>query len=853
MKNSCLIVLAAAMVIGSARMGAPAVPSLKRYYAHPAVEDKNGVIAPWHNGQNGQLDKRVRIAAELFKRYPWVGTDKAVLAAPHMVYNTHWNITADGTISIPPTDPWMCGDLSQRAQSIIQGLTKYYAYTGDPLAFVYIPLTCDYILDYCLTDDQHPWPRFPISTPTKGFGYGRADPNVPNQLDLCALLGVEMVRAYKLTGTARYAEAARHWGDVIAGKCNLENPDLPPWSRYTNPQYMMWSDKLTGSTALITDFLDALLGLGHSGEDRIIVKARDAGRAYLVNQMLPRWTDNEVWGRHYWDWEAAVMTGCVPWICEYFMDYPDAFPNWKNDVRNILTLIFSRNGVDPASKGDMYSGAWAFPESSSCCGTSLSYNQYTYAPAFIRYGEMAGDERMREIGRRMILMATYDSSETGYVLDGLAGEVVAAKDWLNLAQPWPLCQTLKAIAWRPEIFAPGRENHIVNSTSVVNHVVYAKGKIEYSTFDGPAKTVDVLRLAFAPASVTVDGRELGKRVDLDTNGFTVRTLDNGDCIVRIRHDGFRNVVVEGRDPQTAVPGDFLKFSGPWQDVAAPERGVGETHVTSEKGATAAFSFTGNQVRLIGSVGPDGGLADIYLDGVRQLTLVDSYSPTVARGQVIYHRSGLSNTKHELKVVAAGAGNPTSKGDKVFVDGIQYANALGPMPYGEGGGPTTAQRLIFGYTGRRDYLDSQGKEWRPGTEFVVRSGSNTDSVVVALDTQRRSLFIDGTMDEELYRYGLHGKEFWVNMTVGPGVYYVHLLLADTNLHQKMTILINGGRVEECLDVQREAGGLFRAMERTYPGIEPRNGAIEIRFIGGEEKEAAIQALEVGPWAIPKGPK
>jgi hypothetical protein len=851
MKNKRIILLAVAVVIGPAQVSASAVPSLKRYYAHPAVEDRHGVIAPWHSGQNGQLDERIRIAAELFKRYPWVGADKAVLAAPHMIYNTHWSITADGTISIPPTDPWMCGDLSQRTQSIIQDLTKHYAYSGDPLAFVYIPLICDYVLDYCLTDDKQPWPRFPISTPTKGIGYNRADPNVPNQLDLCALLGVEMVRAYRLTGTTRYADTARHWGDVIAQKCNFENPDLPPWSRYTSPQYMTWSDKLTGSTALITDFLDALLGLGHSGEDGIISKARDAGRAYLVNHLLPRWTDNEVWGRHYWDWEAAVMTGCVPWICEYFMDHPDAFANWRNDVRNILTLIFNRNGVDPASRGDMYSGAWAFPESSSCCGTSLSYNQYTYAPAFIRYGEMAGDERMREIGRRMILMATYDSSGTGYVLDGLAGEVVAAKDWLNLAQPWPLCQTLKAISWRPEIFAPGRENHIVSSTSVVNHVLYEKGRIKYSTFDAPPDTVDVVRLAFAPASVTVDGRALGKRSDLNSNGFINKALENGDCIVRIRHDGFRNVVVEGPDPQTAVAGALLKLSGPWQDVAAAGHVARGTYIASEKGATAAFSFTGNQVRLSGGVGPDGGLADIYLDGVRQLTQIDCYNPTAKDRQVLYHRSGLADAEHELKVVAGGAGNLISRGTRIFIDGLQYSDARGTTGYGEGGGPTTAQRLIFGYTGRRDYVDSQGKEWRPGTEFVVRTGYNTDSVVMALDTERRSYFIGGTADQEIYRYGLYGKEFWVNVSAGPGDYYVRLFLADTNFHQKMKVLINGLAVTDCLDVEQEAGGLFRAMERTYPAVRPKNGAIEIRFISCEGRDAAVQALEVGPWAKPEG--
>jgi hypothetical protein len=817
------ILMAAGLIMAAAAAGRPAA-TLKQYYAHPAVEDRFGVIAPWHMGLNGPLDERIRIAAEVYKRYPWAGLDQAVMAAPHIVYNTHWSITPDGTITVPPTDPWMCGDLSQRALSIIQGLTKHYAYSGDPLAFVYIPLTCDYILDYCLTGPEDAWPLFPISTPTKGIGYKKAAADVPNQLDLCAYMGVEMLRAYRLTGTARYAEAARHWGDVFAEKCNFSDRRLPPWGRYANPRYMTWSDQLTGTTALIAEFLDDLIRLGPAGRERMIVKARDAARTYLNEKMLPRWTENEIWGRHYWDWEAAVMTGGVSWVCEYFLDHPEAFPNWRIDVRNILSLIFSRNGVDPVSKGDMYSGAWAFPESSSCCGTSLSYNQYTYGPAFLRYGVLADDERMREIGRRMMIMAAYDSTATGYVLDGLDGEVVAAKDWLNLAQPWPLCQAFKAVAAWPEVFGANRENHIVSSTSVVNRVTYEKGRISWSTFDAPENTVDTLRLSFAPRAVRVGGRSLFRRGDLDAVGFSVKPLANGDSIVKVRHDGSREVVVEGDDPQTAV---------------ASKRTL------SAKGESAELAFKGSQVRLIGESGPDGGQADVILDGVKQLTLIDAYTPAPRPGQTLYSRSGLVDGPHTLKITARAAGNPVSKGSKVALAGIQYSTAQGSAGTGEGGGPRGAQRMIFGYTDREDYVDSKGLSWRPGSEFIIRAGTDADSVVKALFTSRRSLFIGGTNDPELYRYGAHGKEFWINLTVGPGAYDVRLLLADTNTKTIMDVWINGREAARELDVAKEAGGLFKAFDRIYSGIEARNGSIEIRFKGRGDKEAAVQAVEIVP--------
>jgi hypothetical protein len=38
--------------------------AVQRYFAHEAVEDSHGVIAPWYKGLNGQLDYRARIAVE---------------------------------------------------------------------------------------------------------------------------------------------------------------------------------------------------------------------------------------------------------------------------------------------------------------------------------------------------------------------------------------------------------------------------------------------------------------------------------------------------------------------------------------------------------------------------------------------------------------------------------------------------------------------------------------------------------------------------------------------------------------------------------------------------------------------
>jgi hypothetical protein len=828
------------------------------YYAHKVVTDGYGVMAPWHPGQNGPLDTRLRIAVEVLKRYPWVDRDKAVMAAPDFVYNSHWSIEEDGTILIPPTNDWMCGDLSQRAWSIIKGLTAYYQYSGDPIAFVYIPLTADYILDYAQTSEDHDWPRFPIATPTSGKAYGKCIQDARNQLDLCAIVGTEILRAYKLTGDQRYFEAACHWGDVFAEKCNFD-PTLPPWNRYTHPEVVGWSDELTGSTTLILEFLDDLIGVGYTGQDRRIVRARDAGRRYVRDLIDKEWLQNDTWGRNYWDWDNPVICGIVSMCGDYIMKNPQAFPGWETDLRNILTLIFNRNGTDPYSNGDVYHGAWAFPESATCCGTSLSYNQYTAAPTLLRLGVLARDDRILEIGRRMIIMATYDSHENGVVYDGLFGEPVATKEWSNLAHPWPLCQVMEALAWTPELFGPKRENHILRSASVVNQVVYEKNRIEYTTFDAPDNTIDVLRLSFTPTSVTADGKPLAVLSALNRNGYTVSPLPDGDTLVRIRHDRAKSMVVSGSgDPQQQIDEDAMTFTGDWKKISEKAALGGAVQMASAKGSAMQVSFEGNQVRLLGSVGPEGGLADVYLDGKKQLTLIDGWNPTARHKQLLYYKNGLENTKHELKIVLQGKGNLISKGTAVSIDAVQFSAASAGSDFGQGSGPTGPQRMIFGYPHRQDYIDSDGNPWRPATEWIIRSGYGKDTVKEAWWTDRRSMYIGNTPDPELYRYGAHGPEFWVNLTVGPGKYYVTLKFAETPLHpfleknkdnnrisHTVNARINGREVLTKMNIEKEAGGLFRAVDKTFTDIEPQNGIIEVRIKGADEQGAVLQALEIGP--------
>ena len=864
--RSVRLAMLAAICLETVALAGPAT-TLRHYYGHDAVEDREGVIAPWYRGQNGQYDFRVRIAAETMKRYPWVGRDKAALPAPEFLYNGTWNIDREGNIKVPEEKDWANGDVGQRAAYLIRSMMEYYRYSGDPAALAVISTTADYLVAHCETPRSHGWPGMLISVPNMGIRYGdcrlgpsdelgneRGIGNGKIQLDIVAEVGLQLVRAYEMMGERRWYEAAKHWADLLAEN-RRRDPIQSPWGRYANNAGGRgMNGTQTGGVAFILEFFDELIRTGYTGKQNEIVKARDEGRAYLRDALLPVWWVDDTWGRNYWDWEDPVQAENVTeFAVIYMMEHKKFFPNWKNDVRNVLSLFLNHTSVSPKSNGDVFSGAWAYPESSSCCDRSLWYGPMQLASVWARYGVETGSEWAREIARRSELLSTYDGLENGRSMDLIDGGSYVSDTWFKIAHPMALDYVLKTMAWEPDVMGANRENHLMRTSEVVKKVVYGKDKIAYMTYDAPAGSVDVLRLAYSPKSVTANGNSLALRSDLLANGYEARKLAGGDFIVSIRHDGATEIALTGSDPQEAVDGRQLTFEGEWNVSRDDKDDRGGCHVSSQKAASVSYSFTGNQVRVVGAVNRKGGRADVFVDGIKQLVPVDCFSPLGLPKQILYYRNGLAEGQHTLKIVVRGERNPSSTGNEVFIDSLQYSAAAGDSGYGEGGGPAESQRMIFGYTSRTDYRDSQGNFWRPATEFIVRTGDLTDSVAKTWWTLRQAVFVKGTPDPELYRYGVHAPDFTVNTTVGPGTYHVRLKFAETQYvggNERGTIIyINGQKVQEAFDVAATAGGRNKAVDLVYNNIHPQNGAIAIRFVGskvnGCQRDAIIQALEVGP--------
>jgi hypothetical protein len=228
--------------------------------------------------------------------------------------------------------------------------------------------------------------------------------------------------------------------------------------------------------------------------------------------------------------------------------------------------------------------------------------------------------------------------------------------------------------------------------------------------------------------------------------------------------------------------------------------------------------------------------------------IDCWSPFVKNQQILYQISGLSNTEHTLEIRPRGEGNPLSESANFYIDAIAYSSATGQNDIGVGGGPTGAQRFIFGYTGRNDYIDKKGNAWKPATEWCSRLWWDADIVVKSWWTSPAETDIADVADPMLYRYGVHSPEFWMNITAGPGRYQVKIMIGTNRGvdydNNAMTISINGKKVASIEDVAEQAGGVGKALNLTFKDIEPENGIVEVRF-KGTKGHAYVHAVELTP--------
>jgi hypothetical protein len=106
-----------------------------------------------------------------------------------------------------------------------------------------------------------------------------------------------------------------------------------------------------------------------------------------------------------------------------------------------------------------------------------------------------------------------------------------------------------------------------------------------------------------------------------------------------------------------------KWKGKWETRYPKE----SARTAGEKGAEASIAFTGTGAMVVGPYLPTGGKADVYLDGKLDRT-VDVYpdEADAKGGETVWHKFGLRDGRHEIRLVVRGEPYPGSKGTDISV-------------------------------------------------------------------------------------------------------------------------------------------------------------------------------------------
>lgn len=145
-----------------------------------------------------------------------------------------------------------------------------------------------------------------------------------------------------------------------------------------------------------------------------------------------------------------------------------------------------------------------------------------------------------------------------------------------------------------------------------------------------------------------------------------------------RLDG-ENLVVKVQAPRPAKLEIWDDYGSPVERVSSNDprwqwkgawRTDKETRSSGEKGSEASISFEGTGAMVVGPYLPNGGKADVYLDGKLHST-VDVYPDENARkgNESVWHAFRLKNGKHTVRVVVRGEPYGASTGSEIAVEDL----------------------------------------------------------------------------------------------------------------------------------------------------------------------------------------
>ena len=504
---------------------------------HDAVLDAQGKLLAWHHPEKNQgYDQVMRLGWDFLEHKVPNDTRHGSGLKIYLINAVFDAKTLQGA-------NWQGNPASTFGQ-FVDALAGWYPYSGDAAAVRIVREMLDHQLAHGTTPAGWDWSSVPFATNCDDQPeYGRCIRGMPLEsyggieTDKLGELGIGYALFYEMTGDRKYLDAAVHCADALAKHIRAGDAEHTPWPFrvYAKTGEVINGEEYGGMIVAPVRLFSELVRL-KAGDVAKYTQSRDMAWKWLLDYPLNSGSRAwDKWSGYFEDVQKNTenVNQASPTMTAYYIlsseDPASLDKQWSSHVGHLLDWVRRKFGRGP------YFGAWAIdeqgtPDGHGCCSRAgLASDTSRWAAINAMYYEKSGDGQAREDAFRSLNYSTYFAASDGRI--ACCGLDYADSYWFDDGYADHIRNYLWAMGAIPE-FAPAGENHLLRSSSVVENVVYGEHKISYRTFDRSA--TDVLRLSFKPVRITAGGQALSERGDLREPGYTIRALDGGDYVIRIR-------------------------------------------------------------------------------------------------------------------------------------------------------------------------------------------------------------------------------------------------------------------------------------------------------------------------------
>ncbi len=254
----------------------------------------------------------------------------------------------------------------------------------------------------------------------------------------------------------------------------------------------------------------------------------------------------------------------------------------------------------------------------------------------------------------------------------------------------------------PSIFANGEEYIVEGNTNVIkynNFLIPVKAiengmgaQVKYNSSKHIAtitKGATILEINLEEKTAILNGNAVKNNILTEAKGnktivlvkFVAQVLGYR---VKVDEDG-ASVIIDNKEVKTSINDNVtgtglnqFEYSGAWNYGPQDGAFMYDNHWSANQNDYFQFRFTGTQLKLFGSKGPENGITVVSIDNGQE-TSIDLYAAKRTNEALVFTSPLLANSEHTLKVRVTGTRNESASNTIVTADRVEVILVVPPTP------------------------------------------------------------------------------------------------------------------------------------------------------------------------------